>query len=393
MKAVGQSWQTVFFLLERVLFTHQTSVVAIARSSVSDAARVRSNRGAPRFRRFRLFCGVRVVRYFIPAKSRPQRPNRGNARVTDRQRDSSRAVECENAVKSRSFSVCFPWREIHDARTSHRARTHGTNVAHGACEPSHAAEPSTSRARETRTRTRAARLAPVLGESPDNGSRSHLQSRHAGRQQGGRGGAQARRGGSRDRGGPVHARTVPRDHRAPQRVRRAHGARARDARSSVRPSPRAERLPRQRHIARLDARAPPRASREAYRATRREDLARDVPRRRAHARLDAHAPIRRARRPRVPAPSLPHRFPALRLAIRARASAEDDTSRLNARTAKKLTVRFTRFRLLRNFPKKNATPQRVQAGQEEAFVQPGGVDVRQGFFRQKVRGERARALG
>jgi len=52
--------------------------------------------------------GVRVVRYFIPAKSRPQRPNRGNARVTDRQRDSSRAVECENAVKSRSFSVCFP---------------------------------------------------------------------------------------------------------------------------------------------------------------------------------------------------------------------------------------------------------------------------------------------
>ena len=46
--------------------------------------------------------------YFIPAKSRPQRPNRGNARVTDRQRDSSRAVECENAVKSRSFSVCFP---------------------------------------------------------------------------------------------------------------------------------------------------------------------------------------------------------------------------------------------------------------------------------------------
>jgi len=58
MKAVGQSWQTVFFLLERVLFTHQTSVVAIARSSVSDAARVRSNRGAPRFRRFRLFCSA-----------------------------------------------------------------------------------------------------------------------------------------------------------------------------------------------------------------------------------------------------------------------------------------------------------------------------------------------
>jgi hypothetical protein len=45
----------------------------------------------------------------------------------------------------------------------------------------------------------------------------------------------------------------------------------------VRPSPRAERLPRQRHIARLDARAPPRASREAYRATRRENRARGVP--------------------------------------------------------------------------------------------------------------------
>ena len=92
------------------------------------------------------------------------------------------------------------------------------------------------RAVERHARTRAPHTAARVRRIP--GQRippSHLQSRHAGRQQGGRGGAQARRGGSRDRGGPVHARTVPRNHRAPQRVRRTHGARARDARSSVRP--------------------------------------------------------------------------------------------------------------------------------------------------------------
>ena len=68
----------------------------------------------------------------------------------------------------------FPSREIRVARTSHRARTHGTNVAHGACEVSHAAETSTPRVREIRTQTRAAHLAPALGESPDNGSRPRL---------------------------------------------------------------------------------------------------------------------------------------------------------------------------------------------------------------------------
>jgi hypothetical protein len=42
----------------------------------------------------------------------------------------------------------------------------------------------------------------------------------------------------------------------------------------VRPSPRAERLPRQRHIARLDARAPPRASRLRRIAPRDEKTSR-----------------------------------------------------------------------------------------------------------------------
>ena len=46
----------------------------------------------------------------------------------------------------------------------------------------------------------------------------------------------------------------------------------------------------------------------------------------------------------------------------------------------KLTVRFTRM--------KTSPTQRVQTRQEEAFVQPGGVDVRQGFFRQAFRRER-----
>jgi len=68
------------------------------------------------------------------------------------------------------------------------------------------------RAVERHARTRAPHTAARVRRIP--GQRippSHLQSRHAGRQQGGRGGAQARRGGSRDRGGPVHARTVPRN--------------------------------------------------------------------------------------------------------------------------------------------------------------------------------------
>lgn len=85
-------------------------------------------------------------------------------------------MSAKNRVKSRSFFRVFPSREIRVARTSHRARTHGTNVAHGACEASHAAEPSTSRGRETRTHTRAAHLAPVFGESPDNGSRPRTSS-------------------------------------------------------------------------------------------------------------------------------------------------------------------------------------------------------------------------
>ena len=256
--------------------------------------------------------------------------------------------------------MCFPRSEIRVARTSHRARTHGTNVAHGACEASHTAEPSTSRVRETRTRTRAAHLAPVLGESLDNGSRPPLlQSRHAGRQQGGRGGAQARRGGSRDRGGPIHARGVPRDHRAPQRIRRAHGARARDARSSVRPSPRAERLPRQRHIARLGrARAAARVPRGVSRhAARRPHVqcspvdarARGSPRTRRYAaradRASPHSPDRTVS-PDPRAWSSPRRRPP----------------RTECPYGKKLTVRHapTRF-----------SPQRVQARQEEAFVQPG----------------------
>ena len=134
------------------------------------------------------------------------------------------------------------------------------------------------RAVERHARTRAPHTAARVRRIP--GQRippSHLQSRHAGRQQGGRGGAQARRGGSRDRGGPVHARTVPRNHRAPQRVRRTHGARARDARSSVRPPHPLERLPDNGTSRGSDARAPRRASREAYRATRRENQAHGVP--------------------------------------------------------------------------------------------------------------------
>ena len=160
------------------------------------------------------------------------------------------------------------------------------------------------RAVERHARTRAPHTAARVRRIP--GQRippSHLQSRHAGRQQGGRGGAQARRGGSRDRGGPVHARTVPRNHRAPQRVRRTHGARARDARSSVRPPHPLERLPDNGTSRGSDARAPRRASREAYRATRRENRARGVP-------VDARADTPRAptARPRTlpTAPFLQH---------------------------------------------------------------------------------------
>ena len=184
-----------------------------------------------RFRRFRLGPG----RAFLLRRNRAH-----NGRIAEILESQTRTgqicpVECEKPVKSRSFPLCFPRaRSASRVLRTARARTVRTLLTE---RVRHRTPLSPlRRAVERHARTRAPHTAARVRRIP--GQRippSHLQSRHAGRQQGGRGGAQARRGGSRDRGGPVHARTVPRNHRAPQRVRRTHGARARDARSSVRP--------------------------------------------------------------------------------------------------------------------------------------------------------------
>ena len=327
--------------------------------------------------------GVRVVRYFIPAKSRPQRPNRGNARVTDRQRDSSRAVECENAVKSRSFSVCFPGarsttrvlrtarartvRTLLTERVSHRTPLSPLRRAlerHARARAPHASRPYSANPRTTdpaRTSSHAmpavskagagapkrAAAAPAIVEDPSTLVPCPVITAHP--------------------NGFVE-RTEP--------ERETHEVRC------VLPT-RSRASSRQRHIARLGrARAAPRVPRGVSRHAPRKPGARRS-RRRARARLAAHAPIRRARRPRVPAPSRPHRFSNTRRFsdLRARGRRRRHLG-LNTRTEKnpKLTVRFTRI--------KTSPTQRVQARQEEAFVQPGGVDVRQGFFRQAFRRER-----
>lgn len=292
-------------------------------------------------------------------------------------------LSAKNRVKSRSFFRVFPSREIRVARTSHRARTHGTNVAHGACEASHAAEPSTSRGRETRTHTRAAHLAPVFGESPDNGSRPRTSS-HAMP-------AVSKAGA----GAPKRAAAAPAIVEDPSTLvpcpvitahpngfvertepeRETHEVRCvLPTRSSVFPTTahRAART-RARRAARPARRIAPRAE-KIRRAASPSTRARGSPRTRRYAaradRASPHPPDRTVSPTRG----------AFRIC--ARVAEDDATSPLNTRTEKnpKLTVRFTR--------PKTSPAQRVQTRQEEAFVQPGGVDVRQGFFRQAFRRER-----
>lgn len=283
----------------------------------------------------------------------------------------------------------FPSHEIRVARTSHRARTHGTNVAHGACEASHAAEPSTSRGRETRTHTRAAHLAPVFGESPDNGSRPRTSS-HAMP-------AVSKAGA----GAPKRAAAAPAIVEDPSTlvpcpVITAH------------PNGFVERTEPERETHEVRCVLPTRSSvfpTTAHRAARTRARRTARPARRIAPRAEKNGRAafpstraRAARRPRADMPRAPTARPRTlptapflqRAALFASARAWPKTTppRTEYPYGKKPKTDGP-FHFATFFIDIDASPtQRVQARQEEAFVQPGGVDVRQGFFRQAFRRER-----
>ena len=134
--------------------------------------------------------------------------------------------------------ACFRVSDPH-AYFGPRPRTVRTRSAVEPRDVSHALEtPRTARAQGHHRAPHHPRRPHAVNRVTTDPGKQLSARRHAGRSQGGRRGAQARSRGSRDRGGSLHARAVPRDHRAPQRVRGKNRARARDARSSVRPRPR-----------------------------------------------------------------------------------------------------------------------------------------------------------
>ena len=159
-----------------------------------------------RFRRFRLGPG----RAFLLRRNRAH-----NGRIAEILESQTRTgqicpVECEKQVKSRSFSLCFPRaRSASRVLRTARARTVRTLLTERVRHRTRAERPL-RRAVERYARTRAPHTSRPCSANPrTTDPPSHLQSRHAGRQQGGRGGAQARRGGS-----PRSWRTRPRSYRA-----------------------------------------------------------------------------------------------------------------------------------------------------------------------------------